>query len=68
MIGPHILHSTDAHHFRGDHVKAISQQPGLFNVSITKEVMHSNPTHSPADIQAAAEAENVHSVLSSLPQ
>ena len=66
-IGPHILRSTDVHHLR-DHVAVVSQQPNLFDASIAENIAYGNPNLSPADIQAAAEAANVHDFVSSLPQ
>ena len=66
-IGPHILRSTDVHPLR-DPVAVVSQQPNLFDASIAENIAYGNPNLSPADIQAAAEAANVHDFVSSLPQ
>ena len=66
-IGPHVLRSTDVHYLR-DHVSVVSQQANLFDASIAENIAYGNPSLTRKDIQAAAEAANVHDFVESLPQ
>lgn len=66
-VGKNELRSTDVHHLR-DHVSVVSQQPHLFDASITENITYGNPSLSTAEVHDAAEAAHVHDFIQSLPK
>lgn len=66
-LGKNELRTTDVHHLR-DHVAVVSQQPHLFDASITDNIAYGHPSLSAGGVQAAARAAHVHEFVSSLPK
>src|SRR5580698_7157692 len=65
-IGSHLLGSTDVTYLR-EHVSVVSQNPNLFDATISENIAYGNSTISETDIQTAAKAANVHDFIMSLP-
>ncbi|KAJ7302356.1 P-loop containing nucleoside triphosphate hydrolase protein [Mycena albidolilacea] len=66
-IGLDNLRSTDVGHLR-QHVSIVSQQPTLFDATITENIAYGSDALTDADVRRAAEAANVHEFIMSLPQ
>jgi ATP-binding cassette subfamily B (MDR/TAP) protein 1 len=66
FIGLHELHSTDVTHLRHN-VSVVSQNPNLFDATITENISYGNTELTFADVQRAAQAANVHDFIMSLP-
>ncbi|KAJ7285724.1 P-loop containing nucleoside triphosphate hydrolase protein [Mycena rebaudengoi] len=66
FIGLHELHSTDVSHLRHN-VSVVSQNPNLFDATITENISYGNTELTFADVQRAAQAANVHDFIMSLP-
>lgn len=65
-IGSYNIGATDITHLR-DHVSVVSQNPNLFDASISDNISYGHNL-SPTDIRRAAKAANVHDFITSLPQ
>ncbi|KAJ7675480.1 P-loop containing nucleoside triphosphate hydrolase protein [Mycena rosella] len=66
-IGLDNLRSTDIVHLR-QHVSIVSQQPTLFDATISENISYGSDSLSHADVRRAAEAANVHDFIMTLPQ
>jgi ATP-binding cassette, subfamily B (MDR/TAP), member 1 len=66
-IGLNDLHATDVEHLR-DHVSVVSQNPNLFDATITENITYGNKVLSDVDVRRAAKAANVHDFIMTLPQ
>ncbi|KAI0062541.1 P-loop containing nucleoside triphosphate hydrolase protein [Artomyces pyxidatus] len=66
-FGPWELRATDVRHIR-DHVAVVSQNPNLFDATITDNIAYGTKGLPEADIQRAAMAANVHDFIVSMPQ
>ncbi|KAJ7749063.1 P-loop containing nucleoside triphosphate hydrolase protein [Mycena maculata] len=66
-IGLDTLRSTDVVHLR-QHVSIVSQQPTLFDATISENISYGSDTLSSDDVQRAAQAANVHEFIMTLPQ
>lgn len=51
-----------------DHVSVVSQQPHLFDASISDNIRYGHPTISEVDIRYAAKKANIHEFIMGLPQ
>ncbi|KAJ7271891.1 P-loop containing nucleoside triphosphate hydrolase protein [Mycena haematopus] len=67
FIGLHELPSTNVTHLR-HHVSVVSQNPNLFDTTITENISYGNAELTFADVRRAAQAANVHDFIMSLPQ
>ncbi|KAJ7485153.1 P-loop containing nucleoside triphosphate hydrolase protein [Mycena galericulata] len=65
-IGLDTLRSTDVVHLR-QHVSIVSQQPTLFDATISENISYGSDTLSADDVRRAAEAANVHEFITTLP-
>lgn len=65
-IGHHTLQSTDVCYLR-EHVAVVSQQPNLFDATIAENISYGSEGVTMEQIQAAAQAANVHDFILSLP-
>ena len=61
-IGANDIHGTDVTHLR-EHVAVVSQNPNLFDASISENIAYGNTTLSASDIRRAAKAANVHDFI-----
>ncbi|KAI0059687.1 P-loop containing nucleoside triphosphate hydrolase protein [Artomyces pyxidatus] len=61
------VRSVDVHHIR-NHVAVVSQNPNLFDATITDNIAYGTQGLSSADVQHAAQAANVHEFIAALPQ
>ncbi|KAF7363533.1 hypothetical protein MSAN_01009800 [Mycena sanguinolenta] len=66
FIGLHELPSTSVTHLRHN-VSVVSQNPNLFDATITENISYGNTALSFADVRRAAQAANVHDFIMSLP-
>ncbi|KAJ7430740.1 P-loop containing nucleoside triphosphate hydrolase protein [Mycena galericulata] len=66
FIGLHELHSTNVAHLRHN-VSVVSQNPNLFDATITENISYGNTDLTFADVQRAAQAASVHEFIMSLP-
>lgn len=66
-IGGHNIGYTDVNHLR-DHVSVVSQNPNLFDATISDNIAYGTSGLSPTNIQRAARAANMHDFVTSLPQ
>ncbi|KAJ7125492.1 P-loop containing nucleoside triphosphate hydrolase protein [Mycena crocata] len=66
FIGLHELHMTNVTHLR-HHVSVVSQNPNLFDATITENISYGNSELTFADVRRAAQAANVHDFIMSLP-
>lgn len=66
FIDGHGIHNTDVHHLRS-HVLVVSQNPNLFDATISDNIRYGNDTLTHSDIQRAARAAQVHDFIMSLP-
>ncbi|KAJ7709793.1 P-loop containing nucleoside triphosphate hydrolase protein [Mycena rosella] len=66
FIGLHELHSTNVTHLRHN-VSVVSQNPNLFDATITENISYGNAALTFADVRRAAQAANVHDFIMSLP-
>ncbi|KAL6309463.1 P-loop containing nucleoside triphosphate hydrolase protein [Sparassis latifolia] len=66
-VGQQELRSTDVHHLR-DHVAVVSQNPNLFDTTISQNISYGTSTLTAEDIRRAAQAANVHEFIESLPK
>jgi len=57
---------VDVAHLR-DQISIVSQQPHLFDASITDNIKYGHPSISDADVRCAAKAANAHDFIMSLP-
>jgi ATP-binding cassette, subfamily B (MDR/TAP), member 1 len=65
-IGCHRLSSTDVTYLR-QQVSVVSQNPNLFDATISENIAYGNTSISDGDIRRAAKAANVHDFIMSLP-
>jgi ATP-binding cassette subfamily B (MDR/TAP) protein 1 len=65
-VGGNDIRATDVTHLR-EHVAVVSQNPNLFDASISENISYGNTTLSASDIRRAAKAANVHDFIMSLP-
>lgn len=65
-VGFHDLHSTDVIHLR-QHVSVVSQNPNLFDATISENISYGSDALNDVDIRRAARAANVHDFIMSLP-
>jgi ATP-binding cassette subfamily B (MDR/TAP) protein 1 len=66
FIGLHELPSTNVTHLRHN-VSVVSQNPNLFDATITENISYGNTQLSFADVRRAAQAASVHDFIMSLP-
>ena len=66
-IGAFDIRGTNITHLR-QHVSVVSQNPNLFDATISENISYGNTALSASDIRRAAKAANVHSFIMSLPQ
>ena len=66
-IGASDIRDTDVTHLR-EHIAVVSQNPNLFDATISENISYGNTTLSASDIRRAAKAANVHDFIMSLPQ
>ncbi|KAJ7119608.1 P-loop containing nucleoside triphosphate hydrolase protein [Mycena epipterygia] len=66
-IGLDTLRSTDVVHLR-QQVSIVSQQPTLFDATISENIAYGSEALSYADVHRAAKAANVHEFIMTLPQ
>ncbi|KAJ6597005.1 P-loop containing nucleoside triphosphate hydrolase protein [Mycena vulgaris] len=66
FIGLHELHSTNVAHLRSN-VSVVSQNPNLFDATITENISYGNAALTFADVRRAAQAASVHDFIMSLP-
>ncbi|KAJ6491594.1 P-loop containing nucleoside triphosphate hydrolase protein [Mycena vulgaris] len=66
-IGLDNLRSTDVAHLR-QQVSIVSQQPTLFDATISENISYGSESLSHGDVRRAAEAANVHDFIMTLPQ
>ncbi|KAJ7097851.1 P-loop containing nucleoside triphosphate hydrolase protein [Mycena belliarum] len=66
FVGLHELRSTNVAHLRHN-VSVVSQNPNLFDATITENISYGNVDLTFADVRRAAEAANVHDFIMSLP-
>ncbi|KAJ7449923.1 P-loop containing nucleoside triphosphate hydrolase protein [Mycena latifolia] len=66
FIGLHELHSTNVAHLRHN-VSVVSQNPNLFDATITENISYGSADLTFADVRRAAQAASVHDFIMSLP-
>lgn len=66
-IGSHDLACIDVNYLR-DHVAVVSQNPNLFDATITENISYGSIEMSLEDVQEAAIAANVHDFIMTLPK
>ncbi|KAF8212117.1 P-loop containing nucleoside triphosphate hydrolase protein [Mycena galopus ATCC 62051] len=66
FVGLHELPSTKVTHLRHN-VSVVSQNPNLFDATITENISYGNTELTFADVRRAAQAANVHDFIMSLP-
>lgn len=66
-VGNNDIRATDVNHLR-EHVAVVSQNPNLFDATISENISYGNTVLSATDIRRAAKAANVHDFIMSLPQ
>ncbi|KAJ7172361.1 P-loop containing nucleoside triphosphate hydrolase protein [Mycena filopes] len=66
FIGLHELHHTNVAHLRHN-VSVVSQNPNLFDATITENISYGNTQLTFADVRRAAQAASVHDFIMSLP-
>jgi ATP-binding cassette subfamily B (MDR/TAP) protein 1 len=66
-VGFSDLPSTQVHHLR-DHVSVVSQNPHLFDASISDNITYGDRTVTDAAVRHAAKAANAHEFIMELPQ
>ena len=66
-IGPCSLRSMDIHHLR-EHVAVVSQNPNLFDATISENIAYGDKAISEVDVRQAAKAAHVHDFIMSLPR
>ncbi|KAF7338206.1 hypothetical protein MVEN_02045700 [Mycena venus] len=66
FIGLHELHMTNVTHLRHN-VSVVSQNPNLFDATITENISYGNTELTFADVRRAAQAASVHDFIMSLP-
>jgi ATP-binding cassette subfamily B (MDR/TAP) protein 1 len=66
-IGSHDLSTIDVDYLR-EHVAVVSQNPNLFDATITENISYGSKNLSFEDVQQAARAANVHDFIMSLPK
>lgn len=66
-VGAFDIRGTNVNHLR-QHVSVVSQNPNLFDATISENISYGNTALSASDIRRAAKAANVHSFIMSLPQ
>jgi ATP-binding cassette subfamily B (MDR/TAP) protein 1 len=66
-IGSNNVNATDVTHLR-EHVAVVSQNPNLFDATISENISYGNTSLTDSDIRRAAKAANVHDFIMSLPQ
>jgi len=65
-VGNNDIRATNVNHLR-EHVAVVSQNPNLFDATISENISYGNTALSAADIRRAAKAANVHDFIMSLP-
>jgi ATP-binding cassette subfamily B (MDR/TAP) protein 1 len=65
-IGPNKLQWFDIQHLR-EHVAVVSQNPNLFDATITENISYGNTHLTEADIHRAAKAAHIHDFIMKLP-
>ncbi|KAJ7594062.1 P-loop containing nucleoside triphosphate hydrolase protein [Mycena floridula] len=66
-LGLNDLQSTSVEHLRRN-VSVVSQNPHLFNATISENIIYGDPTISEVDVRKAAKAAYAHEFIMSLPQ
>ncbi|PCH37435.1 nucleoside triphosphate hydrolase protein [Wolfiporia cocos MD-104 SS10] len=66
-VGLNELRSTEVHHLR-EHVAVVSQNPNLFDTTITENITYGSKSLTTEDAQRAAQAAHVHDFIESLPK
>lgn len=66
-VGSHNIRSTAVHHLR-HHVAVVSQNPHLFDASISDNIIYGNKSITEFDVRTATKAAKAHDFIMTLPQ